>query len=52
MNLLEVDSDARRLATRSPRTRADAGPVFGGIECFQTDPHWAPGVVRRSLPLL
>ena len=26
--------------------------MFGGIEWFQTDPHWAPGVVRRALPLL
>jgi hypothetical protein len=41
MNLLEVAEDVgRRLATTFTNDDSGRRPVFGGIEKFQTDPHW------------
>jgi hypothetical protein len=41
LNLLEVSQEiGRRLATTFLRDENDRRPVFGGIEPFQTDPHW------------
>ena len=42
MNLLRgrARRSADRLPRRSPRTSDGRRPVFGGIEKFQTDPHW------------
>ena len=41
MNLLEVAAEiARRLATTFTEDEHGRRPVFGGIEKFQTDPHW------------
>jgi Mannosylglycerate hydrolase MGH1-like glycoside hydrolase domain len=41
MNLLEVASEiARRLATTFTEDEHGRRPVFGGIEKFQSDPHW------------
>ncbi|MGO9959579.1 MAG: MGH1-like glycoside hydrolase domain-containing protein [Solirubrobacteraceae bacterium] len=41
MNLLEVAEElARRLATTFTEDTHGRRPVFGGIEKFQTDPHW------------
>jgi hypothetical protein len=41
MNLLEVATEiARRLATTFTNDENGRRPVFGGIEKFQTDPHW------------
>jgi hypothetical protein len=41
MNLLEVAGEiAMRLATTFTEDENDRRPVFGGIEKFQTDPHW------------
>ncbi len=41
MNLLDVASDiATRLATTFTEDENGRRPVFGGIEKFQTDPHW------------
>ena len=41
MNLLEVaDEIGTRLATDLHRDEDGRRPVFGGIEKFQTDPHW------------
>jgi hypothetical protein len=41
LNLLEVaDEIARRLATTFTEDDTGRRPVFGGIEKFQSDPHW------------
>jgi len=41
MNLLEVSEElGRRLATTFLRGEDGRRPVFGGIEPFQSDPHW------------
>ena len=41
MNLLEVAAEiAKRLATTFTEDERGRRPVFGGIEKFQTDPHW------------
>jgi hypothetical protein len=41
MNLLEVAAEiATRLATTFTEDERGRRPVFGGIEKFQTDPHW------------
>ncbi len=41
MNLLEVASEiGRRLVTTFTEDENGRRPVFGGIEKFQTDPHW------------
>jgi hypothetical protein len=41
MSLMEVAGEiGRRLATTFTRDEAGRRPVFGGIEKFQTDPHW------------
>ena len=41
MNLLEVATElATRLATTFTEDEHGRRPVFGGIEKFQTDPHW------------
>jgi hypothetical protein len=41
MNLLAVSEEiGRRLATTFLRDENDRRPVFGGIEPFQSDPHW------------
>ena len=41
MNLLEVAAEiARRLTTTFTEDDHGRRPVFGGIEKFQTDPHW------------
>ena len=41
MNLLEVATEiATRLATTFTEDENGRRPVFGGIEKFQTDPHW------------
>ncbi|MFZ0382228.1 MAG: hypothetical protein WCD11_13280 [Solirubrobacteraceae bacterium] len=41
MNLLEVAMEiGRRLVTTFTEDEKDRRPVFGGIEKFQTDPHW------------
>jgi hypothetical protein len=41
MNLLDVAIEiATRLATTFTKDDAGRRPVFGGIEKFQTDPHW------------
>jgi hypothetical protein len=41
LNLLEVARDiGRRLATTFTEDEHGRRPVFGGIEKFQTDPHW------------
>jgi hypothetical protein len=41
LNLLEVASEiARRLTATFTQDENGRRPVFGGIEKFQTDPHW------------
>jgi hypothetical protein len=41
MNLQEVAEEiARRLTTTFTRDENGRRPVFGGLEVFQTDPHW------------
>jgi mannosylglycerate hydrolase MGH1-like protein len=41
MNLLEVAEEiGRRLASTFLRGEDGRRPVFGGIECFQSDPNW------------
>jgi hypothetical protein len=41
MNLWEVAADLSRRLTRIFRAGPDGRrPVFGGVETFQTDPHW------------
>ncbi|MGZ4273294.1 MAG: MGH1-like glycoside hydrolase domain-containing protein [Solirubrobacteraceae bacterium] len=41
LNLQEVAGEiARRLTTTFTRAEDGRRPVFGGIEMFQTDPHW------------
>ena len=41
MNLLEVASElGRRLATTFTEDDGGHRPVFGGMEKFQSDPHW------------
>ena len=41
MNLLEVAEElGRRLTSIFLRDEDDRRPVFGGIEAFQSDPHW------------
>ena len=41
LNLLEVAAEiARRLTTTFTEDETGRRPVFGGIERFQTDPHW------------
>jgi hypothetical protein len=41
MNLLEVAEElGRRLGTTFTNDKQGRRPVFGGIEKFQTDPHW------------
>ena len=41
MNLLEVAAEiATRLVTTFTEDEHGRRPVFGGIERFQTDPHW------------
>ena len=41
MNLLEVATEiGTRLATTFTEDENGRRPVFGGIEKFQTDPHW------------
>ena len=41
MNLLEVAEEiGRRLASTFLRDENGRRPVFGGIERFQSDPHW------------
>ena len=41
LNLLEVAQEiSRRLTSIFLRDQDDRRPVFGGIEAFQTDPHW------------
>ena len=41
MNLLEVATEiSRRLTTTFTEDEDGRRPVFGGIEKFQSDPHW------------
>ena len=41
MNLLEVAAEiSRRLTSTFTRGESGRRPVFGGVEKFQSDPHW------------
>ena len=49
MNLLEVATEiGRRLATTFTEDASGHRPVFGGMEKFQSDPHWHDLVCSTS----